>query len=102
MGDLAIVGVAVLGYPDPGVPAGIRFRIGINSTAPTVYRVLQIEEFLAQSPLSDEILRQASGEAMKVSAPIEDVRATALYQKKMVNNLTFKGLKEVWNLLNNS
>ncbi len=99
MGDLAIVGVAVLGYPDSEVPAGIRFRIGINSTAPTVYRVPQVEEFLAQAPLSDDILRQAAGEAMKVSAPIEDVRATALYQKKMVNNLTFKGLKEVWNQL---
>lgn len=102
MGDLAIVGVAVLGYPDPGVPAGIRFRIGINSTAPTVYRVLQVEEFLAQSPLSDEILRQASGEAMEISAPIEDLRATVIYQKKMVNNLTFKGLKEVWSQLINS
>ena len=102
MGDLAIVGVAVLGYPDPEVPAGIRFRIGINSTAPTAYRVPQAEELLAQAPLSDEILRQASEEAMKISAPIEDVRATALYQKKMVNNLTFKGLKEVWSQLINS
>ena len=99
MGDLAIVGVAVLGYPDPEVPAGIRFRIGINSPAPTVYRVPQVEELLAQAPLSDQILRQASGEAMKISAPIEDVRATALYQKKMVNNLTYKGLKEVWSQL---
>ena len=99
MGDLAIVGVAVLGYPDPEVPAGIRFRIGINSTAPTVYRVPQVEELLTRAPLSDQILRQASGEAMKVSAPIEDVRATALYQKKMVNNLTYKGLKEVWSQL---
>ena len=99
MGDLAIVGVAVLGYPDPEVPAGIRFRIGINSTAPTVYRVPQVEELLIQAPLSDQILRQASGEAMKISAPIEDVRATALYQKKMVNNLTYKGLKEVWSQL---
>jgi len=99
MGDLAIVGIAVLGYPDPGVTAGFRFRIGINSTAPTVYRVPQVEELLTQAPLSDEILRQASGEAMKISAPIEDVRATALYQKKMVNNLTYKGLKEVWSQL---
>lgn len=102
MGDLAIVGVAVLGYPDPEVPAGIRFRIGINSTAPTAYRVPQVEELLSQAPLSDELLRQASEEAMKISAPIEDVRATALYQKKMVNNLTFKGLKEVWSQLINS
>ena len=60
MGDLAIVGVAVLGYPDTTVPAGIRFRIGINSTAPTAYRVPAVEDFLAQNPLSDETFSQGS------------------------------------------
>jgi len=99
MGDLAIVGVAVVGFPDPDIPSGLRFRIGINSTAPTAYRVPQVEEFLTQAPLTNEILRQASEKAMGISAPIEDVRATALYQKKMVNNLVFKGLNEVWGLL---
>ena len=99
MGDLAIVGVAVLGFPDPDIPAGIKFRIGINSTAPTAYRVPQVEEFLTQAPLTDELLRQAAEKAMEISAPIEDVRATALYQKKMVNNLVFKGLSEVWGLI---
>ncbi|MCJ7716753.1 MAG: xanthine dehydrogenase family protein subunit M [Anaerolineales bacterium] len=99
MGDLAIVGVAVLGFPDPEVPAGFRFRIAVNSTAPTAYRVPEAEEFLTQAPLSNEILRQASEKAMEVSAPIEDVRATVLYQKKMVNNLVFKGLNEIWGLL---
>lgn len=100
MGDLAIVGVAVLGFPDSDVPAGLRFRIGINSTAPTAYRVPQVEEFLTQAPLTDEILGQASEKAREISAPIEDVRATALYQKKMVNNLVFKGLSEIRGLLN--
>jgi len=37
--------------------------------------------------------------AMDISAPIEDQRATAIYQKKMVRNLVYKGLKEVWELL---
>jgi len=95
MGDLAVVGVAVLGYPDQDVTAGIQFRIGINSTAPTPYRVEKIEAGLAENPLTDESLRAAAVEAMKVSAPIEDVRATALYQKKMVRNLTLRGLKEI-------
>ncbi len=99
MGDLAIVGVAVLGFPDPDIPSGVRFRIGINSTAPTAYRVPPVEEFLTQAPLTNESLRQASEKAMGISAPIEDVRATALYQKKMVNNLVFKGLSEIWGLL---
>jgi carbon-monoxide dehydrogenase medium subunit len=96
MGDLAIVGVAVLAYPDKSVPAGIQFRIGINSTAPTAYRVPSVEEFLAQNPLTDATLYKAGEDAMEISAPIEDQRATAIYQKKMVRNLVYKGLKEVW------
>ena len=102
MGDLAIVGVAVLGYPDPEVPAGLRFRIGINSTAPTAYRVPQAEELLAGEEVTEDLLALAAEEAMKVSAPIEDVRATADYQKKMVKNLTYKGLTEVWDILKGS
>jgi carbon-monoxide dehydrogenase medium subunit len=96
MGDLAVVGVGVLGYPDQDVAAGFRFRIGINSTAPTPYRVENIEAELAENPLTEESLFKAAEDAMDISAPIEDVRATALYQKKMVRNLTLKGLKEIW------
>jgi CO/xanthine dehydrogenase FAD-binding subunit len=95
MGDLAIVGVGVLGYPDPDSSAGLRFKIGINSTAPTPYRVPAVEDYLAQHTLSDDVFSQAAEDAMDISAPIEDVRATALYQKKMVRNLTLKGLKEI-------
>jgi carbon-monoxide dehydrogenase medium subunit len=99
MGDLAIVGVAVLGFPDAAVPAGYRFRIAVNSTAPTAYRVPEAEKTLAENKLAPEILHQAAEETMERSAPIDDVRATALYQKKMVRNLTYKGLKEIWELL---
>ncbi len=96
MGDLAVVGVGVLGYPDQNVTAGIRFRIGINSTAPTPYRVENIEVELAGKSITEQSLLKAAEDAMEFSSPIEDVRATALYQKKMVRNLTLKGLKEIW------
>jgi CO/xanthine dehydrogenase FAD-binding subunit len=96
MGDLAIVGVAVLGFPDPDCPAGLRFRIGINSTAPTPYRIPEVEEELSRSELSEENLHKAAESAMKISAPIEDVRATAAYQKKMVRNLTYRALLDTW------
>jgi carbon-monoxide dehydrogenase medium subunit len=96
MGDLAIVGVAVLGFPVANVPAGNQFRIGINSTAPTAYRVPEAERKMSQQEVTDEILHLAAEEAMEVSAPIADVRATAEYQKLMVRNLTYKALSEVW------
>jgi CO/xanthine dehydrogenase FAD-binding subunit len=96
MGDLAVVGVGVLGFPDPETTPKIRFRIGINSTAPTPYRVPSVEDYLAKNNLTEEVLLRAAEDAMGISAPIEDVRATALYQKKMVRNLTLKGLREIW------
>ncbi len=99
MGDLAIVGVAVLGYPDKSVPAGLRFRIGLNSTAPTPYRIPAVEEFLTREPLTEDLISLAGEMAMEISSPIEDVRATELYQKKMVRNLTVKVLKETWESL---
>ena len=96
MGDLAVVGVGILGFPGSEKKGGVLFRIGINSTAPTPYRVPAAEDLLAQNLPSEDIFWQAAEIAMEISAPIEDVRATALYQKKMVRNLTFKGLKEIW------
>lgn len=99
MGDLAIVGVAVLGFPDEDMPAGYQFRIGINSTAPTAYRVPEVERKISQKEITDEVFHQAAEEAMGISAPIADVRATAEYQKLMVRNLTYKALSEVWELL---
>lgn len=99
MGDLAIVGVSVLGFPDQDAPAGIRFRIGVNSTAPTAYRLPDVEEKLSRNPITENTLQQAAEEAMARSAPIEDVRATARYQKKMVRNLTYQALNEIWGKL---
>ena len=96
MGDLAIVGVAVLGFQDADVPAGYQFRIGINSTAPTAYRVPDIEGKISQGEITDEVLHQAAEGAMGISSPIADVRATVEYQKLMVRNLTYKALSEVW------
>ena len=99
MGDLAIVGIAVLGYPDKEVPAGFKFRIGINSTAPTAYRVPDVEAKLSQNKITDAAIKQAAAAAMDISSPIEDVRATVVYQKLMVRNLTIKALNTVWDLL---
>jgi len=94
-GDLAIVSVAVLGFPDEGVPSGYRFRIGLGSVAPTVVRAPQAEAVLMENPPGEETFALAAERAMEAAAPIDDVRASAAYRRAMVRNLALRGLRQV-------
>jgi CO/xanthine dehydrogenase FAD-binding subunit len=97
-GDLALVGVAVLGFQD-GTSSGYCFRIGLGSVAPTPIRAPKAEKILATDPPGEEAFALAAEEAMQASSPITDVRGTAEYQKAMVRILTLRGLREVWQQL---
>jgi len=99
MGDLAIVGVTVLGYPDPGVLSGYRFRIALASVAPVPLVPVQAEVVLAEKPFSEATIAEAAQAAMDACTPIDDVRGSARYRKLMVRNLTKKALKEVYSRL---
>lgn len=94
-GDLALVGVAVMGFPD-ATPAGYRFRIGLGSVAPVPLRAAAAEEFLTAQPPGEEAFARAAERAMAASSPITDVRGSAAYQAEMVGALTRRGLREVW------
>ncbi len=96
LGDLSIVGVAVLGYPDPAAASGYRFRIALGSVAPIPLRAPAAEEILAANTPSEETFAAAAEEAMGVATPITDVRAGATYQKMMVRALTIRALRDVW------
>lgn len=98
-GDLAIVGVAVMGYPDKDAPFDFRVRIALASVAPTPIRVRTAEEILAQNPITEVEIGKAAEAAQEASTPIDDVRASARYRKAMVKELTRRGLIEVWSLL---
>ncbi|MCJ7568135.1 MAG: xanthine dehydrogenase family protein subunit M [Anaerolineales bacterium] len=98
-GDLAIVGVAVMGYPDVSEPSNFRFRIALASVAPTPIRVHEAEEILAHRTISEAVINNAAEAAQEVSTPIDDVRASARYRKAMVKELTRRGLLEVWSQL---
>jgi len=98
-GDLSIVGVAVLGFPDEAVLSGYRFRIGLASVAPVPLRAAEAEEALAANPPGEETFALAAEKAMEAATPIDDVRASAVYRKAMVRNLTLRGLREVWEQL---
>jgi CO/xanthine dehydrogenase FAD-binding subunit len=95
-GDLAIAGVAVLGFPDRTAPSGYRFRIGLASVAPVPLRALAAEEVLAANPPAEESFALAAEKAMAAASPIDDVRASAAYRSAMVRALTLRGLRHVW------
>jgi carbon-monoxide dehydrogenase medium subunit len=96
LGDLAIVSVAVFGYPDAAASSGYRFRIALGAVAPVVLRAPAAENLLSSEPLNEETLLLAAQKAMETASPIDDVRGGAAYRGEMVRNLTLRGLRTVW------
>ena len=100
VGDLAIVGVTVLGYPDASVPSGFRFKIALASVAPIPLVPAKVEALLAEKAITETIIAEAASLAMDACTPIDDVRGGARYRKYMVRNMTRQALSEVWACLN--
>ncbi len=98
-GDLAIVGVTVLGYPDSATASGFRFKIALASVAPVPLVATAAAEILANSPITDDTIAAAAQAAMDASTPIDDTRGSAKYRKLMVRNLTKRAVSEVWGKL---
>jgi carbon-monoxide dehydrogenase medium subunit len=96
VGDLAIVGVTALGYPDSSVPAGYRFRLALASVAPVPLVPTQAEAILAGQPITEATIAQAARAAMDACTPIDDTRGSARYRQLMVRNLTRRAVEEVW------
>ena len=94
--DLAIIGVTVVGYPDEGAPSGFRIKLALASVAPVPLVVGQVETILAETPITEQTLSEASQAAMDGCNPIDDVRASAKYRKMMVRNLSLNALRKVW------
>jgi carbon-monoxide dehydrogenase medium subunit len=92
--DLALVGVAVLGFLQAGNPSGYGFRIALGAVAPTPIRAPEAEAVLAES-VDDEAVEQAALAATRTARPISDVRASAEYRSAMARALTKRGIKEV-------
>ncbi len=96
LGDLAIVGVTVLGHPDSNAPSGYRFRLALASVGPVPLVPAQAEAVLVDSPITAETIAQAAQAAMEACTPIDDTRGSARYRKLMVRNLTQKAVTEIW------
>lgn len=99
IGDLSIVGVAVLGYPTTESASGYRFRIALASVAPVPFESFKAEGVLSGKKITAELIDEAAVATMDSVTPIDDVRGSARYRKQMVKNLTREALTEVWTKL---
>lgn len=96
IGDLSIVGVAVLGYPCKESPSGYRFRIALASVAPVPFEASKAEAVLSEKKITPDVITEAAQVTMDSVTPIDDVRGSARYRKFMVRNLTREAITEVF------
>jgi carbon-monoxide dehydrogenase medium subunit len=96
VGDLAIVGVTVLGYPDDEAVSGYQFKVVLASVAPVPLVAAEAEEILANQTITSQTIDAAAQAAQAAAKPIDDTRGSARYRKLMVRNLVRRAVTEVW------
>jgi carbon-monoxide dehydrogenase medium subunit len=67
--------------------------IALGSVAPIAFRAKKAESVLAGARLSKEIIQKTAATAAEEARPIDDVRATSAYRKKMVAVLVRRSLE---------
>jgi aerobic carbon-monoxide dehydrogenase medium subunit len=91
-GALAVTGVAVSVTTDGDILRDA--RIVLASSAPTVMRARNAEEFLLGRKISDEALAEAGKLAAAESRPRDSIRGSAEYRRNLVEVLTIRALRK--------
>lgn len=92
--DLAVVGIAVSLWREP---PGLQSRIGLGAVAPTPLRAVAAEaRIVGAIEMTADLAREAGSLAAAAASPIDDVRASASYRKKVVERLVARSLMEVY------
>jgi len=68
-------------------------RIALGAVGPIAFRAKKAESVLAGAEINKEIIEEAAAAAAKEARPIDDIRATAAYRKKMVGVLVRRSLE---------
>jgi carbon-monoxide dehydrogenase medium subunit len=89
---IAVVSVAAVLVLENG--AIREARIALGSVAPTAIRTPQAEALLLARPPGEALFRQAGEVARQEARPIDDLRASAEYRRRMVAVLTRRALAE--------
>ncbi|MCX8021196.1 MAG: FAD binding domain-containing protein [Syntrophorhabdaceae bacterium] len=82
---------ALLKLSEDGTVEEARFAWG--SVGPTVVRSKEVEDGIIGRPFNRETLRDIVSVVHGVISPIDDIRSSAVYRKKLAGNLLFRLLK---------
>lgn len=98
--DIAVVGVGVslrwsgtLRATATPTPTCESVRVVLGAVAPTPLRAQRAEAELLGGPLTSERIDRAANLAAEEAKPIDDVRGSAWYRRRMVEVLTRRGLE---------
>jgi len=70
-------------------------RIALGSVAPTIIRAPEAEDSLAGAPLTEERIAEAARLAGEASRPVDDIRGSAAYRRRMVRVFTARALRRL-------
>jgi len=91
--DLAIASLAALITLDGELCT--RVRLAAGSVAPVCLRLTKAERHLEGNPLSPELVSEAAELAAGEVTPIDDVRASAIYRRRLVEVFTRRALAAI-------
>jgi len=72
-------------------------KIALGAVAPTIVRAPKTEAYLMSEAFTEELVLAAADKLVQECSPIDDIRATADYRKKLVRGLLIRGF---WPYLN--
>jgi carbon-monoxide dehydrogenase medium subunit len=92
--DSAILSVAArFALPDPaGPPADVRIAVGGGGPVP--YRARDAETLLAEGPLTDEAIEEASRKVAALASPKDDSRGSAAYRAAVLPRVCARVLRD--------
>ncbi|MGB7874196.1 MAG: FAD binding domain-containing protein [Anaerolineales bacterium] len=69
--------------------------ITLGAVAPTIIHAEGAEKYLSGQELTEEVISEAARLAMEAATPIDDIRSSAAYRRKMVRVCTARGLRSL-------
>ncbi len=92
---IAIASVSFRGYLGNDRLSDVKIALG--AVAPTIVRAPKTEAYLMSKPLTEELVLAAADRLVEECSPIDDIRGSAGYRKKLVKGLLIRGL---WSYIN--
>jgi len=70
-------------------------RVTLGSVAETVIRAPDLESFLVDKELNEDLIHKAANKASEMASPIDDIRSSKAYRNHLLKVLVAAGLKEI-------